>query len=253
MKICSLSSGSKGNSLFIESEHTRVLVDIGLSARQITQRLQSVSVEADSIDAIVLTHSHNDHIRGAGVFSRQNGTPIYGHPETLDDLLRYLRGREPLVPWENTFQIKDLRFTPFRVSHDAFPTVGYLISDGSKTIAVCTDTGCVTPEIEEHLAQAGFIVLESNHDPDMLMDGPYPWDLKERIASRVGHLSNRDAGSLLQRLLNGRIEKVLLAHLSDENNTPQLARDTVLELVGARYEDLIDVVGQKIVSPVYRF
>jgi len=251
MKICSLSSGSKGNSLYIESEYARVLIDIGLSAQQIRQRLESIEVDPTEIDAIILTHAHRDHVRGAGVFSRQFQTPIYGHPDTLDEITYLFRKNEKTVPWYHPFQIKDLSFTPFPVSHDAIPTVGYLVSSGARVAALCTDLGVATPEVETHLRQADFLILESNHDPDMLINGPYPWDLKERIASRVGHLSNHDTGRLLKTLLNGRVEKVLLAHISEENNTPDLARETVLHYIGNGLEDLVDVIEQKKVSPLY--
>ncbi len=251
MKICSLSSGSKGNSLYVESEHARILIDIGLSARQIRERLATLRVNPADIDAIVLTHAHRDHVRGAGVFSRQFQTPIYGHPDTLDDITYLFRKNEKTVPWYRPFQIKDISLTPFPVSHDAIPTVGYLVSSGGRVMALCTDLGVVTAEVETHLRQADFLILESNHDPDMLINGPYPWDLKERIASRVGHLSNHDTGRLLKSLLNGRVEKVLLAHISEENNTPELARETVLHYIGSGLEDLVDVIEQKKVSPVY--
>ncbi len=251
MKICSLSSGSKGNSLYIESEHARILIDIGLSARQIRERLATLRVNPSDIDAIILTHAHRDHVRGAGVFSRQFQTPIYGHPDTLDDITYLFRKNEKTVPWYRPFQIKDISLTPFPVSHDAIPTVGYLVSSGGRVMALCTDLGVVTAEVETHLRQADFLILESNHDPDMLINGPYPWDLKERIASRVGHLSNHDTGRLLKSLLNGRVEKVLLAHISEENNTPELARETVLHYIGSGLEDLVDVIEQKKVSPVY--
>lgn len=251
MKICSLSSGSKGNSLYVESEHARILIDIGLSARQIRERLATLRVNPTDIDAIVLTHAHRDHVRGAGVFSRQFQTPIYGHPDTLDNITYLFRKNEKTVPWYRPFQIKDISLTPFPVSHDAIPTVGYLVSSGGRVMALCTDLGVVTAEVETHLRQADFLILESNHDPDMLINGPYPRDLKERIASRVGHLSNHDTGRLLKSLLNGRVEKVLLAHISEENNTPELARETVLHYIGSGLEDLVDVIEQKKVSPVY--
>ncbi len=251
IKICSLSSGSKGNSLFIETPHTRVLIDIGLSALQIRRSLEAIGVEPSSIQAIVVTHAHADHIRGAGVFARKYHTPIHAHPETLDAMTRLFRGTETLVPWNSDFTIGDLHFTPFPLSHDAFPTVGYRLQAGQRTLTVCTDLGVVTNEVRENLRGADLVVLESNHDPDMLINGPYPWELKERIASRVGHLSNHDTGLLLKEILNGRIKHILLAHLSEENNTPELARNTVLEYLGARGEELIAILEQKKISPIF--
>lgn len=253
IKICSLSSGSKGNSIYIETGDTRILIDAGLSGLQIQKRLISIGVDPHSIDAIVLTHAHLDHVRGVGVFSRKFGTAIHGHPETLDSITRHLRGSEPLIPWRAGFRIGHFQFFPFPVSHDAYPTVGYRISAGSKTLAVCTDLGVVTGEVIDNLQRCQFLILESNHDPDMLMNGPYPWELKERIASRVGHLSNHDTGLLLKNILNGRIRQILLAHLSDENNTPELARGTVLEYLGNGHSDIIRVLEQRTVSSVFEF
>lgn len=253
MKICSLSSGSKGNSLYIESDHARVLIDIGLSASQIRNSLEFIEVEPHDIDAAVLTHAHRDHVRGAGVFARKFGTPIHGHPETLDSISYLFRRNEKIVPWNEAFTIKDLQFQPFRVYHDAIPTVGYVITNRSRHIAVCTDLGMVNREVADFLCQAEFLIIESNHDPDMLLNGPYPWELKERISGRTGHISNHETGLLLKNILNGRIRKILLAHLSEENNTVELAKNTVLDYIGAGFEEMVDVIEQRKISPIYSF
>jgi phosphoribosyl 1,2-cyclic phosphodiesterase len=190
MKICSLASGSRGNSLFVESEHNRILIDAGLSAAQIKARLNSIKVAPESIEAIVITHVHRDHVNGANTFSRQYGIPIYGHPDTLDELTSFFNGNKKIAPWTGTFAIGDFILEPFKVSHDAFPTVGYLVTNQNRKMVICTDLGVITQEVEQYIKQAQFIIIESNHDPDMLMNGPYPWELKERIASRVGHPKN---------------------------------------------------------------
>ncbi len=251
MKVCSISSGSKGNCIFIESEHARVLVDVGISAKQAREGLGSIDVDASSIDALVLTHAHSDHVRGVGVFSRQFHTPIWGHPETLDSISYLLKKQEPVSPWSTSFKIKDLLFTPFKVSHDAEPTVGYLIENNMRKVVICTDLGVVNQTVMDHVKQADVLILESNHDPEMLMNGPYPWELKERIASRIGHLSNHDSGTLVKKTINGKMQKILLAHLSEENNTEEVARSTMLSYVGHQMSDLIDVLRQRTVSPVY--
>lgn len=253
MRICSLSSGSKGNSLFIESENSRILVDAGLSCKQIKTRLQAIDIDPQTIQAVVLTHAHRDHVSGADVFSYQFKVPIYGHPDTLDTLTYLFKRNNTIIPWTGDFRIQDMVISPFRVSHDAFPTVGYLISAGRKTISVCTDLGVVTPLVKENLKMSQFLVIESNHDPEMLANGPYPWELKERITSRVGHLSNHETGELLKQILNGHMRKILLAHLSDENNLPELAKGTVLEYIGGKHEDLVDVIKQRKISKVYEF
>ncbi len=251
MKICSLSSGSKGNCLFVESGDARVLVDAGISARQIARRLDTIGVDPSSIDAIVLTHAHNDHVRGAGVFARKYKPPIYGHPETLDQITYFLRREETVVPWTESFTIKDLSFVPFEIPHDAYPTVGYTISQNGRRLVVCTDLGVVTNRVKEVLKQADLLLIESNHDPDMLMNGPYPWELKERIASRVGHLSNHDTGELLKAVLSSKTQRILLAHLSEINNSPEVARETVLKYIGYQHEDILEVLEQRKISPIF--
>jgi len=253
MRICSLASGSRGNSLFVESDHSRILVDAGLSALQIKTRLKSIDVDPHTIKAIILTHAHRDHVSGADVFSHQFEIPIYGHPDTLDTLTYMFKRNQKIIPWTGEFVVEDLIISPFRVSHDAFPTVGYRISEREKTMAVCTDLGVITPEVEKNLKLAQFLVIESNHDPDMLMNGPYPWELKERIASRVGHLSNHDTGEFLKRVMNGRMKKILLAHLSEENNLPHLAKNTIIEYIGSQHADLVDIIEQRKVSEIHEF
>ncbi len=156
MKICSLASGSRGNSLFIESQHQRILIDAGLSAMQIKNRLEFIQVDPGSINAIIITHAHRDHVIGANTFSRQFGIPIYGHPDTLDDLTFLLNGNKKIIPWNGPFSIGDIKLEPFRVSHDAIPTVGYLIRHQNKKMVICTDLGIITPEVEEKIKQAHF-------------------------------------------------------------------------------------------------
>jgi phosphoribosyl 1,2-cyclic phosphodiesterase len=253
MKICSLASGSRGNSLLVESEQSRILIDAGLSAAQIRERLNSINVDPRTIDGIVITHIHRDHVNGANSFSRQFNVPIYGHPETLDELTLIFSGNKKITPWTGPFTIADFYLEPFKVSHDAIPTVGYLITNQEKKLVICTDLGMVTPDVERYVKRAQFIILESNHDPEMLLNGPYPWELKERISSRLGHLSNHDAGVFLKNILNGNIQKILLAHLSEENNSPQVARQTVLEYLGSRAETTLDIIEQRKISAVYEF
>ncbi len=252
MRYCILASGSKGNSIFIETDHVRVLIDVGLTARQIETRLKSIDVAPETINAIVLTHDHNDHVRGVGVFARRFGVPVYGHPETLDNITYLFRGQETLQPWMQDFTIADLHFTPFPLSHDSIPTVGYTITHQNRRLVICTDLGVVTPVVKEQVARANALLLESNHDPELLMRGPYPWHLKERIASRVGHLSNHNAGVLLREVLNGGIQRVILGHLSEENNRPELALETVLDYVGHSFREHLSVIEQKTISPMYQ-
>ena len=252
MKYCILASGSKGNSTYIETKYARILVDAGLSAKKIADRLKSIDVDPESIDSIVLTHSHNDHVRGIGQFAFKYNVPIYAHPETLDEITRKLKQGQKITPWQGAFYIKDALFTPFDLSHDCYPTFGYLIRESMRTLAICTDLGVATPRVKEHLRKANLLILESNHDPIMLMNGAYPWHLKERIASRVGHLSNVEAGELIHDIFHSGLEKIVLAHLSEDNNTSQIARDTVLEIAGNQIESHVEVIEQRRMSAIFQ-
>ncbi|RMG68439.1 MAG: MBL fold metallo-hydrolase [Calditrichaeota bacterium] len=251
LKFCVLASGSRGNCLYVESPGTRLLVDVGLSASQIERRLRSIQVDPYSLQAIVLTHHHNDHVRGVGVFARRFGLPVHGHPETLQAIRPHMKEGQPLEPWRQAFTIGDLSFQPFELSHDCFPTFGYLIRWRSRTLALCTDLGVVTDSVRQHLSQAHALVLESNHDPEMLYNGPYPWHLKERIAGRLGHLSNLDAGRLLGSIAHGGLQRVVLGHLSEKNNTARLALETVCEQITPALHPVVSVVEQRQVSEVF--
>jgi len=253
MRYCILASGSRGNSTYVETQYARILVDVGLSAKKIADRLRLMNVEPESIDSIVLTHAHNDHVRGVGQFAFKYNIPIYAHPETLDAITPKLKQGQKINPWQGAFYIKDAFFTPFNLSHDCYPTFGYLIQENLKTLAICTDLGVATPAVKEHLRKANLMILESNHDPLMLMNGVYPWHLKERIASRVGHLSNVEAGELIGDVLHSGMDKIILGHLSEDNNTSQIALDTVLEIVGNQLELYIEVIEQRRMSTVFQF
>jgi len=251
MKYCILASGSKGNSIYVESQDARFLIDVGLSAKQIEQRLQTRSIDPASIDAIVLTHAHSDHVRGVSVFAKRYQIPVYGHPDTLASITRFLKPAQPVEPRVEPFQIKNIHFTPFRVSHDCDPTVGYLIENDGKVFSICTDLGVITDDVLRHVEKANALLLESNHDPEMLMGGPYPWDLKERIAGRQGHLSNHNAGEVLYEIFGNQLDHVVLGHLSDKNNHPELALKTVQKYVGRQHAGRVTVIEQKTVSEMF--
>ena len=224
MRVCLLASGSKGNSIFIETEESRVLIDVGLSAREIEKRLAAVSVEAADIDAIFVTHEHSDHVRGVIPFSNRFKTPVYIHHQTREV---FPDGKRLKVDQEfdsgASFQLKDMVITPFPITHDAVAPVGFTVETAQGKIGVATDLGIATRLVVEQLKNSRILVLESNHDDDMLRDGPYPWVLKQRIRSRHGHLSNNASAELLTSLLWDNLEAVFLAHLSEQNNRPALA------------------------------
>jgi len=231
VRICLLASGSRGNAVYIENGSARLLVDAGLSAREISARLAGIGVEPDTLDAILVTHEHRDHCQGLGPMSRRYTLPTYLHPATLEALGDV--GKLPEVREFETgspFQLRDVEIEAFPLTHDAAHTVGFTITGSEGKIGFATDVGMVTRLLRQRLGSCRVLVLESNHDEQMLMTGPYPWPLKQRVRGSHGHLSNPEAAELLGDLLWEGLEGVFLAHLSETNNQPQLAlkhaRDT---------------------------
>ncbi len=236
MRIVSLASGSSGNCTLIVSEHARVLVDAGLSRRQILQRLHRLGLS--HIDAILVTHEHADHTSGLGQIAHALQCPIYTSEGTAPFVERLLTGTEKVCTFTlgQRISVRDLSIEPFRIPHDAAEPCGFLVEEASlfmslnKRIAVATDLGTVTDEIRERLAECDLVMLESNHDIEMLVNGWYPEDLKQRILSDVGHLSNDAAAQTLRYLAErGRLRTAVLMHLSKNNNRPTLALKTAQE------------------------
>lgn len=224
MRVCLLASGSKGNALYIETGESRMLIDAGLSGREISDRLSTIGVGSESLHAILVTHEHVDHCRGVGPLARRLGVPVFMTPLTRQ-ALPGLGRIEQLHEFHagESFRFRDLRIHPFPVTHDASETVGFIIESREGKIGVATDLGLATRLVTEQLKGCRVLVVESNHDEIMLRDGPYPWHLKQRIRSHHGHLSNAAAADLLQQLLWDGLEAVFLAHLSECNNDPALA------------------------------
>ena len=233
MDLCTIASGSSGNCTFTGTSNTSLLVDVGLSGKRIEAGLHSIGRKPEEIDAILITHEHIDHIQGLGVMARRYHIPIYTTPGTAEyliscsqlgkidmDLFHFI---EPDVP----FTIRDLTVTPFRIWHDAAQPVGFRVTDGRKKAAVATDMGCYDEYITQNLLDLDGLVLESNHDVNMLEAGSYPWPLKQRILGQYGHLSNVHAGRLLCEILNDHMKAIMLGHLSKENNYEALAFATV--------------------------
>ena len=232
MRFCVLGSGSKGNATFIESGRTRVLIDAGFSAIEIERRLAGIGIQAESLSAILITHEHGDHIRGISVLSRRYNLPVFASPAAIKAAgvgLDRLHSHAEFAAG-TTFTFQDLRIHPFTVSHDAADPVGFLINDGSLTLGYCTDTGTVSRLMQHRLAGCHGLVLECNHDPDMLRDGPYPQALKQRVRSKTGHLANHETAALLVSLLHDGLQHVTLAHISETNNRPQLVEESVAGL-----------------------
>ena len=231
MRVCCLGSGSAGNAVLIEVEGTRVLVDSGFSARDLEDRLAEVGLVPEAIDAILITHDHGDHTRGAGVFARRHGTPVHVTDRTRAACKDVFRGDERTVSYRvaRPYELGGLRVEPFLTVHDAADPVGIALVDiatGAR-IGIATDLGRPSAGVHHALSGCDFLVLEANHDEVMLRMGPYPWSVKARIASSHGHLSNHAAAQFATSLLHPRLAGVMLAHLSVECNDGELARDVV--------------------------
>lgn len=231
VKFCSLSSGSSGNAQYIETKNTRILIDNGFSGKRLVELLGDIDVSPDTIDAILVTHEHVDHVRGVGVISRKFDIPIYGNANTWTGMEKKIgkikEHNIKVFDTEDYLDIKDIEINPIHIFHDANEPVGYILRSGKVKISVVTDTGWVNTNMKEKLKGSNLCLLESNHDTNMLKNGSYPWPLKQRISSTRGHLSNDDAGLVLCETLEGKGEIVLLGHLSKDNNEPDLARRTV--------------------------
>ena len=233
MRLCSIASGSSGNCIYVGDDNTHLLVDTGISKKRIEAGLAELDVKGEELNGILITHEHVDHIQGLGVFSRKYEIPIYATKGTIEGIRRCSSlGKMPeglLHPFEvnQAFQIGGLNVHPFEISHDANQPSGYRIENDKKAVAVATDLGKYDEYIVENLKNLNAIVLEANHDIHMLEVGPYPYPLKRRVMGDKGHLSNELSGRLLCDILHDGLQKVVLGHLSKENNYEELAYETV--------------------------
>ncbi len=231
IKFCSLYSGSSGNSIFLSLGSTRLLVDAGLSAKRIIEALTSIGERPSELSAILVTHEHSDHIKGVGILSRKFNIPIYANENTwtaMQTLIGAVDVRN--MAYFNTgseFGIGDIVVKPFPIPHDACEPVGYSFFAEEKKITVATDIGHMDLELLNCMEDSDLLLLESNHDVEMLRMGPYPWHLKKRIAGDRGHLSNEAAGKVIAHMAEKGTKRFLLGHLSRENNFPELAYQTV--------------------------
>jgi phosphoribosyl 1,2-cyclic phosphodiesterase len=260
-----LASGSKGNSTLVSSSRTRILVDAGLSCRELMKRMQMADEDPATIDALLITHEHQDHVQGVAVLARKLGVPVYFTQATHRAWMRWMMPQKRLtyaawlalrqqpacveeapeekIPAEKTedpcslpgveyfaagsgFSIGDIAVTPFTIPHDAADPVGFVFEADGVRVAIATDLGYMPPNVKMAIRNCDVLMLESNHDLEMLRDGPYPWSVKQRVMSRVGHLSNEAASEFLEKNYDGNASYVVLAHLSESNNLPELARVT---------------------------
>jgi phosphoribosyl 1,2-cyclic phosphodiesterase len=228
LAVCVLASGSRGNAIYITDGATAILIDAGPSGIEIQRRLNSRGLQSESLKAILVTHEHADHIQGVGALSRRLKLPVYLSRKTKKasfifqniQTTHYFECGQP-------FEINELTIHPFSISHDAEDPAGFTIQKNNLKIGIATDLGTVSSMVKHHLRGCSLLILEANHDPAMLMNGPYPWPLKQRIQSRIGHLSNKESKSLLNEVIDDRLQYIILAHLSETNNTPQKAVSAV--------------------------
>ncbi len=235
MGVLILASGSSGNAALITSGEDSLLVDAGISATAVRRHLAVFGRSTKTISALLVTHEHSDHARGLDVLQRRDGLGVWATAGTWSALdLRSQKGGELVSGRPRTWG--GISVLPVSTSHDAREPVALVFDDGTHRAALCTDTGIFTGLLEHRLADCDLLLLEANHDVDMLRHGPYPWPLKQRIASRLGHLANHQSCEALQRLRTGRLRGVVGLHLSEQNNAPALARDSLGKAVGAAVE-----------------
>ena len=230
LTVHSIASGSEGNSLLVSAGGTHILVDAGISARRITAALLSLGLTPGDIAGVLVTHEHSDHTAGLATLTKQYRLPLYASGGTAGALCARIPHAADvlhLLPRQGVLTLGEAQVTVFPTSHDAAESIDFRFDCGGAALGILTDTGCVTPEAEQALQGVDLLVLESNHDEDWLLSGPYPYYLKQRILGNRGHLSNDAAAALAQRMASAGTRQFVLAHLSRENNTPERARQTM--------------------------
>lgn len=247
MRFASLGSGSAGNALLVEVNRTVVMLDCGFSIKETVARLARLDVQPEEISGIVVTHEHDDHAGGVFKFAAKYQIPVWLTYGTHKMVSRYMPNQHDLqlniIDGHRAFTVNDIEVHPYPVPHDAREPIQCLFSDGNLTLGVLTDVGRSTPHIEEKLSNCDALMLECNHDANMLKTGPYSWPLKQRVGGDLGHLENSDAALLLSKLNHQQLRHVVAAHLSAKNNTPQLAQSALAKVLGCE-NDFIGVADQ---------
>lgn len=242
MKIITLASGSKGNTSYIEVGNTRFLIDIGITYRHLLERLEEIGKSIDDIDALLITHTHSDHIKGLKVFVKHNNVPVYIREEMYKELKEILP-KEKVELYSDKMHLKNVTIDLVHTSHDAPGSVGFLINN---SLVYITDTGYINEKYYGLLSNREIYYIESNHDEQMLLTGPYPHYLKQRILSDKGHLSNGATANYLEKFIGSNTKYIILAHISETNNTKELALETTKEaLAKTAYSPKIVVASQE--------
>ena len=226
MKVIVLSSGSKGNTTLIATQKTKILIDCGNTCKYICEKLDNLKINPQSIDAILITHTHSDHINGLQVFLHKYNTKVYLTEKMMEEL-SFVENYSFIN--DNNFNINDINIDVIKTSHDASDSQGFILTNDNKSAVYVTDTGYINIKYHEMLKNKDLYVFESNHDIEMLNNGKYPFHLRKRILSDKGHLSNYDSAKYLGDFIGDKTKYILLAHLSEENNTSELAYETLLD------------------------
>ena len=241
LSVCVLSSSSKGNSTLISSSSTKILIDLGRSCAYITAKLKELDIDSKDIDAILITHSHNDHTNGLKVFVKKFHPKVYLTELMYEDLKEILN-YEDCIFIEEPFKINDLEVDYIKTSHDVSDSNGYIISNNKESIVYITDTGYINQKYSNKLKNHSIYIMESNHDIKMLMEGRYPHYLKQRILSDRGHLSNKDSALNLSNYIGNKTKCIILAHLSEENNTKEKAYNTLIETLNKKNKQVDNII-----------
>lgn len=239
MKVEVLSSGSKGNTTYIETKETKLLIDLGNTCKYVKEKLANLNVDPSSLDAILITHTHDDHIKGLKVFQKKYNIKVYIAPK-MQPQLNYINNYE--IVTEDTIKIKDVEINIIRTSHDAEDSRGYIINSNEKSIVYITDTGYINNKYFDLLRNRDIYIIESNHDIEMLNNGPYPFQLRQRILGDKGHLSNYDSSKYLSEFIGNKTKCIMLAHLSEENNTQELAYSTLIERLNSNNQKVDKII-----------
>ncbi len=242
MKICVLSSGSKGNTTYIETNKTKILLDCGNSSKYIINKLALLDVNPNELDAIFITHIHSDHIKGLPIFAKHTNAKVY-ITEKMHPYLDYLTNYEYIK--EDTIKLKDIIVETIKTSHDTEESLGYIVNNKNKSVVYLTDTGYINRKYFDILSNRNAYIFESNHDIEMLNNGSYPFQLRKRILSDKGHLSNYDSAKYLAKFIGNNTKILILAHLSEENNTEELAYNTLIDRLAKEKIDFKNIIIAK--------
>ncbi len=245
MKVSVLSSGSKGNSVLVQTSNTKILIDLGVTCSYMEEKLRELEVDPNDIKAILITHTHVDHVQGLKVFLKKYHPKLYVNKVILSLLHEYIENFEYVLYENPSFKIDDIEVNVIKTSHDAKGSVGFIIRNDDKSLVYITDTGYINNKYFKVLSNHNLYIMESNHDVEMLMNGRYPFHLKQRILSDKGHLSNADASFYLSEFIGDNTNTIVLAHLSDDNNTYDLALNTLSNVLTSKNKKVKNIIVAK--------